>query len=116
MAQAPPERVRFIDSMPKALLVVFLLFAAGGIGLVVVLLTRPPAPKEVTLPLRRSPPTGSFTHDVVQAHLIDIPRPLPPFRAPCPGLNGLVIEGGIPAQRRLAGPDPDKRRTPLAAL
>jgi hypothetical protein len=115
MQQAPPK-VRFIDSMPRPLLIVFLLFAAGGVALVIVLLTRPPAPKEVSLALRRSPPTGAFTHDVVRTHLVDIPEPLPPFRAPCAALNGLVIEGGVGAQHRLAGPDPDKRRTPLSAL
>jgi hypothetical protein len=108
--------IRFIDSMPKPLLIVFLLFAAAGIGLVVYLLTNPPARNEQTIESRRSAPTSTLTHDVVRYQLVDVPNPLPATRAPCPELEGIVIEGGVPAQQRLAGPEPDRRPTPLESL
>lgn len=101
-----PKTIRFVDSMPRPLLLVFLVFAAAGIGLVVWLLTNPPAPRAVALELRRSPPTGTFTHDVFHARLVDAPSPLPPFRPPCPAVAGLVIEGGAGAIERL-GSRPD---------
>jgi hypothetical protein len=101
-----PKSIRFVDSMPRPLLLVFLVFAATGIGLVVWLLTNPPAPRALPLELRRSPPAGAFTHDVVRARLLDIPSPLPSFRPPCPEVAGLVIEGGEGAIERL-GSRPD---------
>jgi len=112
----PQKSIRFIDSMPRPLLVVFLLFVAAGIGLVVYLVGNPPTAKELPLAERRSPPKGSFTHDVVEPRLIAIPATLPRFRPPCEEVRGLVIEGGGPAVARIVGPDQDGRPTPLAAL
>jgi len=86
--------------MPRPLIVVFVAFAVAGIGLVVWLFVHPPAPKQVALELRRSPPAGSFTHDVVHAALVDVPSPLPPYTAPA-CVAGVVVEGGKPAQERL---------------
>lgn len=103
-----PKTIRFVDSMPRPLLLLFLVCAAFGIGLVVWLLTNPPAPRALPLELRRSPPTGTFTHDVVRARLLDVPSPLPSFRPPCPEVAGLVIEGGEGAVERLAS-RPDGR-------
>ncbi|MFY9586467.1 MAG: hypothetical protein WAT66_03315 [Actinomycetota bacterium] len=116
MEKAPSKSIRFIDSMPRPLLVVFLLFVAAGIGLVVYLLGNPPTRSELPLAERRSPPKGSFTHDVVRARLVDIPSPLPSFRPPCEEVRGLVVEGGPPAVARLIGPDEDGRPTPVASL
>jgi hypothetical protein len=116
MEKAPPKSIRFIDSMPRPLLVVFLLFAVAGVGLVVYLLGNPPARTELPLADRRSPPKGSFTHDVVRAKLVDVPDPLPSFRPPCEEVRGVVIEGGPPAVARLVGPEEQKRPTPLASL
>src|SRR6266540_3354760 len=98
--------IRFIDSMPRPLLIVFLVFAAAGIGLVVYLVGNPPTRTELPLAERRSPPKNSFTHDVVLARLVDVPDPLPRVRVPCAEVAGLVIEGGPPAVARIVGPDP----------
>jgi hypothetical protein len=116
MQQAPPKSIRFVDSMPKPLLIAFLLFAVSGIGLVVYLIVNPPDRTELALEQRRSVPAGTFTHDVVRARLVDIPNPLPAFNAPCEEVRGIVIEGGPAAQHRIGGPDPDKRPTALEAL
>lgn len=103
-----PKTIRFVDSMPRPLLLVFLVFAAAGIGLVVWLLTNPPTPRAVALELRRSPPSLGYTHDVVRTRPLGIPSPLPSFRPPCPAVAGLVIEGGEGAVERL-GSRPDGR-------
>lgn len=117
MAEAPPtERIRFIDSMPKPLLIVFLVFAVSGIGLVVYLFTNPPAGQDLPVAERRSPPKGSFSHDAVQVSLIAIPDTPPTFRPPCEQVRGLVVEGGAATVGRFIGPDPDKRPTPVPAL
>lgn len=101
MAEPAPPKVRFIDSMPRPLLVIFLAFAITGVVLVVWLFANPPNPKQVALELRRSPPTGSLTHDVVRARPVDIPTPLPAFVAPCATVRGIVVEGGQAAVDRI---------------
>ena len=94
------KNIRFLESMPKPLIVVFLACAAAGVGLVVWLFAHPPNPPQVALALRRSPPAGSYSHDVVRIRLEPIPSVIPPYRPPsC--VAGLVIEGGTPAQDRI---------------
>jgi hypothetical protein len=128
MATRPPkaeaeargtEDIRFLQSMPRAVITIFLLFAAAGIGIVVWLFVNPPTAKQVALELRRSPPVGTLTHDVVRFNPVDIPTDLQPFIPPCEQVRGLVVEGGQPAQDRIyrtLGPvcklflsDPDRK-------
>jgi len=102
--------IRFLDSMPRPVIVAFLAFAATGIGLVVWLFIHPPSPKQVALELRRSPPAGTFTHNVLHAKQVSIPTPLPEYHAPdC--VAGVVIEGGTDARDRL-----DRVLRPLCGL
>jgi len=101
---APPGRgIRFRESMPRPLMLTFLAFGAVGVGLMIWLMFRPPSPGLLALESRRSPPVGSFTHDVVHLRPIAIPTPLPPFTPRCAEIEGLVIEGGEPAQGRIDG-------------
>ena len=67
MTQPAPPKLRFVDSMPRPLLVIFSLFAVAGVGIVVWLFANPPSPDQVALELRRSPPRGTLTHNVVRA-------------------------------------------------
>jgi len=102
MTQEPPGRgIRFRESMPKPLLIAFLGTGAAAVGLVVWLMVSPPVPKNLELGSRRSPPTGTFTHNVVRAIPVDIPTPLPVFDPPCDAVAGIVIEGGEAAQGRI---------------
>ena len=101
MTEPAPPKLRFVDSMPRPLLVIFLMFAVAGVGVVVWLFADPPSPEQVALELRRSPPIGSLTHDVVRARPVDIPTPLPAFDSPCATLRGIVVEGGQAAQERI---------------
>jgi len=103
---APPERptqnIRFIDSMPRPLIALFLVLALSGVVLVVVVFAHPPKPKEIALGQRRSPPAGSFSHDVLLQRLVAVPTPLPSYAGP-PGCDaaGVIIEGGVPARDRI---------------
>lgn len=101
MAETPGRGIRFRDSMPRPLLLTFLAFAGLGVVLIVVLFIRPPTPGDLALERRRSPPVGSFTHDVVRAAPVDVPTPIPDFTPPCPAAEGVVVEGGEPAVQRL---------------
>lgn len=101
MTEGSSRGIKFRESMPKPLLIVFLAAAALALGLVVWLLLKPPVPGRLDLASRRSPPAGSVTHDVVRAVPVDIPTPLPPFTPPCEAVTGVVIEGGEAAHGRL---------------
>jgi hypothetical protein len=100
MPEPASPNVRFIDSMPRPLIVVFLAFAAAGVGLIVWVLFHPPSPKQVALELRRSPPGAGYSHNAVRVRPIAVPTPLPAFAFPA-CVRGIVVEGGSPAQERL---------------
>lgn len=95
------ESIRFLDSMPRPLIVAFIALATAGIGLVIWLIVNPPDPTQVALELRRSPPSGPYSHDVVRATLVDVPDPLPSFNPPCPEISGVIVEGGEAAAERV---------------
>jgi hypothetical protein len=100
MPEPAPPNVRFIDSMPRPLLVLFLALAAAGLGLVVWLFVNPPSAQQVALELRRSPPGAGYSHNAVRVRPVAVPSPLPEFRGPsC--VQGLVVEGGAAAQERI---------------
>lgn len=99
--EAPGRGIKFRESMPKPLLIGFLGTAVVAVGLVVWLLINPPVPVNLDLGSRRSPPAGTFTHNVVRALPVDIPTPLPAFTPPCDAVAGVVIEGGEAAQGRI---------------
>ncbi|MGH2727032.1 MAG: hypothetical protein ACRDKS_08650, partial [Actinomycetota bacterium] len=98
---SPGRGIRFRESMPRPLLIGFIVAAIAAAGLVVWLLISPPAPRALDLGSRRSPPLGSFTHFVVRADPAPIPTPIPTFTAPCDAVAGVVVEGGGAAQNRI---------------
>lgn len=102
MAEPAPRNVRFVDSMPRPLLVIFLVFAVIGLSLVVWLFASPPNPELLAVEERRSPPKDSLTHDVFLSRPVSIPTPLPSFTASCPTVRGLVVEGGQATVDRIA--------------
>jgi hypothetical protein len=110
MPEPASPNVRFVDSMPRPLIVTFLAFAALGIGLVVWVFVHPPSAKQVALQLRRSPPGAGYSHDALRVIPVSIPTPLPEHTAPsC--VKGVVVEGGIHAQERI-----DRVLRPLCEL
>jgi hypothetical protein len=110
MPEPASPKLRFIDSMPRPLIVIFLAFAAAGIGLVVWVFVHPPSAKQVALELRRSPPGAGYSHNAVRIRPIAVPTPIPGFVFPtC--VKGIVVEGGVAAQKRL-----DRALKPLCDL
>ena len=100
MPEGASPKLRFIDSMPRPLIVIFLVFAAAGIGLVVWVFVDPPSARQVALELRRSPPGAGYSHNAVRIRPISAPSPVPAFAFPsC--VRGVVVEGGAPAQERI---------------
>ncbi len=74
---------RFLESMPRPVLVVFLLAGVVALVAAVVIVIRPPTFGTVALEDRRPPPDGVFTHDPGRV----FPAPLPDegisFDPPC---------------------------------
>jgi hypothetical protein len=100
MPEPVSPKLRFIDSMPRPLILLFLAFAAAGIGLVVWVFVNPPSAQQVALELRRSPPGAGYSHDALRIRPIAAPTPIPAFAFPtC--VKGIVVEGGVAAQERI---------------
>lgn len=93
--------VRLRDAMPKPLLPVFVLLAAGALSLAIFLLVKPPQRDAVPLGERRSPPSGSFSHDVGRIAPAPIPSPAPASASVCAQLPRLRVEAGAAGQARL---------------
>lgn len=94
--------VRLRDAMPRPLSVTFLVAGALAVALITVLLVHPPRPSPLRLAERRSPPHGSFTHDVGRIVPAPAPSPIPAGVAPpCDAFSGVRIDGGVAAQERL---------------
>jgi hypothetical protein len=100
--ETPGRGVRFRESMPRPLLIAFLATGAAAVAVIVWLMVSPPVPGDLDVGSRRSPPAGSFSHDVVRADPAPVPTPLPEFTPPCDAVSGLKIEGGPAAQNRIA--------------
>lgn len=102
-----PPKPRGIDlpfrrSMPRALLIVFLAVAMGGLVLTVILVANPPH-REIEVAERRSPPAAGFSHETGEIIPAPVPTPLPATNPPCEAVSGVVVEGGEPAIARLSG-------------
>ena len=100
MPEPASPNVRFIDSMPRPLIVIFLVFAAVGIGLVVWVFVDPPSAKQVALELRRSPPGAGYSHNAVRIRPVAAPPSPAAFAFPA-CVRGVVVEGGAAAQERI---------------
>lgn len=108
--QAPPSKppkprgidLPFWRAMPRPVLAVFMLFAASGLVLTIVLIIRPPKAR-IEIAERRSAPSASLSHAPGEIIPAPVPAPLPPTQPRCAAVDGVVIEGGPPAQERLGG-------------
>jgi hypothetical protein len=81
-------------------MIVFLVAATASLGLIVWLLISPPS-ADLALGSRKSPPSGTLTHDVVSLDAAPVPTPIPAFTPPCDAVGGLIVEGGPAAQNRI---------------
>lgn len=88
--------------MPRPLMILFLFTATAAVGLILVLMIKPPRPTSLPLGERRSPPRGPLTHDVGRIVAAPVPSPHAPEAAACPAFARTVVEAGSAGYRRIA--------------
>lgn len=96
--EAPP---RFLRSMPRPLMALFLGGGAAALAVVLWLVVVPPGAEEAPLGIRRPPPAGGLSHGVGEIVLAPVPEALPSTPPACPALARVVVEGGDPAVGRI---------------
>src|SRR6266700_937017 len=89
-----PSKLRFIDAMPRPLLVVFLLTGAVAIVAALVFIIHPPEFSTVPVQERRPPPQGTLTHDVGRIFPAPLPSAAPRVSPPCTALSTTVLKVG----------------------
>src|SRR5579864_1957565 len=106
MDEAPPpkpdnSKLRFIDAMPRPLLIVFALAGVAAVVAALVFIIHPPESATIPVQDRRPPPHGTLSHDVgklVPAPLSSVIPTLPPA---CSAFSTTVLEVGPAGAARL---------------
>jgi hypothetical protein len=106
MSEASPSRrdhskLRFIDAMPRPLLVVFLLTGTVAVVAALVFIIHPPEFSTVPLQDRRPPPHGTLTHDTGRIFPAPLPPAAPRVSPPCKALSSTVLKVGVAGAERL---------------
>src|SRR5919197_2600203 len=91
---------RFLESMPRPLMVTFLVVAVGTLVLVILLMLSPPHSPTVAVAARRPPPHGTLSHEVGRIVAAPVPSPPARFRPPCEGFRATRVQGGPPGVAR----------------
>src|SRR6266481_5335562 len=102
---SPPRRddkkLRFIDAMPRPLLVLFLLTGAVAVVAALVFIIHPPEFSTVPVQERRPPPRGALTHDAGRIVPAPVPSVLPNLSPPCSAVSTTVLKVGPAGAVRL---------------
>jgi hypothetical protein len=106
MSEASPSRgdhssLRFIDAMPRPLLVLFLLTGAVAVVAALVFIIHPPEFSTVPVQERRPPPRGALTHDAGRIVAAPLPSVLPSVPPACSALSTTVLKVGSAGAVRL---------------
>jgi len=106
MSEVPPSRrdnskLRFIDAMPRPLLVVFLVTGTVAVVAALVFIIQPPEFSTVPVQERRPPPRGTLTHDTGRIFPAPLPSAAPAVSAPCSALSTTVLKVGVSGAVRL---------------
>src|SRR5438477_5333447 len=106
MDEAPPpksdhSKLRFIDAMPRPLLVLFLVAGVVAVAAALVFIIHPPEFSTVPIQERRPPPRGSLTHDTGRIFPAPLPSAAPRVSAPCSALSTTVLKVGVAGAVRL---------------
>lgn len=91
--ETPPREPRFIDAMPRPLLVLFAILCVAALAVTAILMVRPTT-ATVALQDRRPAPAGDFTHDVGLIVPAPLPRAIPTLPAACPAVETTKIVAG----------------------
>src|SRR5438445_93867 len=93
--------LRFIDAMPRPLLILLLVAGVAAITASIVFIVSPPKFSTVAVQDRRPPPRGSLTHDVVRIVPGPMPSHVPSFAPPCSAVASTHLIAGGPGVQRL---------------
>jgi hypothetical protein len=93
--------LRFIDAMPRPLLIMLLVAGAVAIAASVIVIVSPPKFSTVSVQSRRPPPRGSLTHDVGRIVPGPLPSHVPTFTPPCSAVSSTKLVAGGPGVERL---------------
>lgn len=106
MDEAPPEKpdhskLRFIDAMPRPLLVVFVLAGITAIVAALVFIIHPPESATIPVQERRPPARGTLSHDVGRLVPGPLPSALPTLSPACPAFSTTILKVGPAGAVRL---------------
>jgi len=106
MSEVPSSRpehskLRFIDAMPRPLLVLFLVTGAVAVTAALIFIIHPPEFSTVPVQERRPPPRGTLTHDTGRIFPAPLPSSAPRVPAPCSALSTTVLKVGVAGAVRL---------------
>jgi hypothetical protein len=108
MDEAPPpkpdnSKLRFIDAMPRPLLVVFALAGVAAVVAALVFIIHPPESATIPVQDRRPPPHGTLSHDVGRLVPAPLPSVLPSLPPACSAFATTVLVVGPAGTVRLRG-------------
>ena len=106
MDDAPPakpdhSKLRFIDAMPRPLLVVFALAGVAAVVAALVFIIHPPESATIPVQDRRPPPHGTLSHDVGRLVPAPLPSALPSLPPACSAFSSTVLKVGPAGAVRL---------------
>jgi len=106
MDEAPPPRkqptkLRFIDSMPRAMLVTFVLAGLAAVVTAVVFIVAPPKSPAIPVEQRRPPPHGTLSHDTGRIYAAPLPPVVPTLAPACAAVATVKLEAGGAGVARL---------------
>ena len=96
-----PSKLRFIDAMPRPLLVLFLATGTVAVVAALVFIIHPPEFATVPVQERRPPPKGALTHDAGRVVPAPVPSVLPSVSPPCSAVSTTILKVGPAGAVRL---------------
>src|SRR5438270_10606017 len=106
MYETPPpkpdnSKLRFIDAMPRPLLVLFALAGVAAVVAALVFIIHPPESATIPVQDRRPPPRGTLSHDVGRLVPAPLPSVLPSLSPACSAFSTTVLKVGPAGAVRL---------------
>jgi len=108
MDEAPPpkpdnSKLRFIDAMPRPLMIVFAVAGVVAVVAALVFIINPPESATIPVQQRRPPPRGTLSHDVGRLIPAPVPSVLPSLEPACSEFSSTVLKVGPAGAVRLRG-------------
>src|ERR1043166_3246909 len=99
MDEAPPpkpdnSKLRFIDAMPRPLMIVFAVAGVVAVVAALVFIINPPESATIPVQQRRPPPRGTLSHDVGRLIPAPVPSVLPSPQPACSAFSSTVLKVG----------------------